>query len=983
MKKLTLTWLVLLVAASFLSANPIPVPPPASMPLEDMKIVIRPSGSGLQAAFTGDFTFTYIPEDVNAMLFPLPPDTNGIRVWQDPLELEWRWSDQQYPTVLPEMPNIPMIEWQGPFPAAGAVFRVDYRHELIRRPQEFIFFYAVGTGKYFPTYEKTTTAHFDIAIPAGFGVAGVWHDLEEHEYEIVDSHLKITVRSQFGPITKDLIVSLKPKEGPTDFTDFALLADHWLRTDCDAPCWCGGADRSCNGTVDTNDLEMLAENWLVDKESGGPQKPNLSAYYLPVESAIIPDAPGYTLPLDLETVTNKESLAPFFDLTGAAPLLEQNGFAVVEYDLPSLDYEGDDIVKPYEQLCNFDIPIFVTSDTLLHLYHVQFDETLKNIEETQFYFDIRDLTAALLKDALTRHGQFTGDLKEAAKRNVAYLAVAHKLIDPNNNVPPLVAELAAEELDKIEAHAGFEASDIFIYMEDYSQYVPRGHYTRSERLKCYFKTLMWYGRMAFLLKGSIPWGPAFAPALISPYDAKIQTTEAVLLANAIQYTQVGPRSGRALWDRIYAVTAFYVGLADDLTPCEYLWAVHKVFGSGFEPDDLNDEARFFNLKIELALMRSPKINGGTGYATVVPPVTEESLNNVLDKTKGMRFMGQRFIPDSYMFQHLVFPEVGPYLGSSEPKPFTCGKTGICEGCPFEWGRCYPTGLDVMAVLGSARAQAILAEEGDTDYEDYAKKLKDLKTEFDSFDLSDWNRNLYLGWLYSLGALLQECPEGYPGFMRTDAWENKQLNAALASWTELRHDTILYAKQSYTPPGTTSVPDPPAGYVEPVPEFYGRLLALTRMTRKGLTDLDALPDRAALRLVNLESLLARLIEIADKQLRNETLSQDDNSYLRDFAATLETTVLGVDDKGIKTTLVADVHTHGFEGNVVEEGVGKVDLIVVACPMPSGHVFLAVGPVLSYYEFKHPMNDRLTDEAWRELLARPDKPDRPPWFKSLMP
>ena len=86
--------------------------------------------------------------------------------------------------------------------------------------------------------------------------------------------------------------------------------------------------------------------------------------------------------------------------------------------------------------------------------------------------------------------------------------------------------------------------------------------------------------------------------------------------------------------------------------------------------------------------------------------------------------------------------------------------------------------------------------------------------------------------------------------------------------------------------------------------------------------------------------------------------------------------------MKTTLVADVHTNVAEGKVVEEAVGNVDLIVVACSNTDGSVFLAVGPVLSYYEFKHPMSDRLTDEAWRELLDSPDRPERPKWFVPLM-
>ena len=623
--------------------------------------------------------------------------------------------------------------------------------------------------------------------------------------------------------------------------------------------------------------------------------------------------------------------------------------------------------------------MFVTADTLLHLYHIQFDETLKDIEEREFCGDIHDLTAALLADALTMYEEYTGDLKEAARRNVAYLAVAQKLIDPNAQTPGLVEGIVALEIAKIDAHQGFTESDIFIYMEDYSQYVPRGHYTRSEQLKRYFRTLMWYGRMAFLLKGAEFWGPV-GEALVSIEDAKIQTMQAVLLAKSIENVQIGWRSGREIWDRIYAVTAFYVGLADDLTPCEYRAAVDKVFGGSFEPADLLDEEDFFSLKAELALLRSPEIFGGTGNVMVTPPVTPESLDEVLDKTKGMRFMGQRFIPDSYMFQHQVFPVVRAYTGDAANMPFSCGFTGV------HWARCYPRGLDVMAILGSTRAKSILVEEGDTDYIDYDLRFGELKSKFDAFELSDWNRNLYWGWLYSLRALIEEFGEGYPSFMRTQAWQEKELNAALASWAELRHDTILYAKQSYTPIYTgppVPPPPPPPGYVEPVPEFYGRLLALTRMTREGLSDLDALSAQATERLASLEGILSRLLEIANKELANQSLSDSDHKYIAEFAGTLERAVLGVEETGVKTTLVADVHTHTAEKQVVEEGVGYVDLIIAACPRPDGSIFLAAGPVLSYYEFKHPMNDRLTDEGWRELLASPARPDRPGWFQQFVP
>ena len=61
----------------------------------------------------------------------------------------------------------------------------------------------------------------------------------------------------------------------------------------------------------------------------------------------------------------------------------------------------EDIVAPYNDMRHREIPIFITADTLLHLYHVQFDETLKDIEERQFYPDMVALTKSLLARLIT------------------------------------------------------------------------------------------------------------------------------------------------------------------------------------------------------------------------------------------------------------------------------------------------------------------------------------------------------------------------------------------------------------------------------------------------------------------------------------------------------------------------------------------------------------------------------------------------------
>jgi hypothetical protein len=550
-------------------------------------------------------------------------------------------------------------------------------------------------------------------------------------------------------------------------------------------------------------------------------------------------------------------------------------------------------------------------------------------------------------------------------------------------VPSYVKNEVNREIENIEAHQGFSPSAIFNspdsqnpYEEDYSQYVPRGHYTQSEVLKSYFKTMMWYGRMAFLLKG----GP---DALISEEDAEIATIQASLISAELPSVRVNDYTAKDIWDRIYAVTAFFVGTADDLTPYEYLTALKKVFGANLAPDQLADETKMLELKAELAQMRNPEIYGGSGVCVIFPPVTKEKLYECLAKTKGMRFMGQRFVPDSYMFQNLVTPAVGMYTGTGNP--FTMKMTMLGPA------RCFPRGLDVMAVLGSDRAYEILKREGDTEYQgkdtSYDQQLKQLKDQFAAFTEEEWHRNLYWSWLYALKPLLAESSKGYPTFMQTKAWQDKELNTALASWAELRHDTILYAKQSYTP-RLTSAPAPPPqpkpllGYIEPVPEFYARMLDLTKMTRQGLSRLGALSQEEDNRLASLESILDRSLSIAVNELEGKELTQNDYDFIRDFGNNLENIIVGVEAEGKETTVVADVHTDtNTPEEVLEEGVGYVDLMLVAYNVPDGRIIIGAGPTLSYYEFKQPIDNRLTDEQWKQMLESGQTPPRPTWTGSF--
>ncbi|RCV64420.1 Protein of unknown function (DUF3160), partial [Methanophagales archaeon] len=757
----------------------------------------------------------------------------------------------------------------------------------------------------------------------------------------------------------------------------------------------GCAAMPAGGDADTANYDNTSSTGHSEKQELG-----FFYYYQPINISVNASVPPYPLPMNLSTISNIEDITKLRLNKTEEEILETNGFVILDYG------QEDDIVAPYEDMKKRSIPIFVTTDTLLHLYHIQFNEILKGIEEREFFDTLVDMSNAMFDKSIQDYETFEdADLKEPARRNVAYFAVALNLLQRptegyngsedlkliNFAIPEYVIEDVNKEIANITQHDGWNGSAIFnsdpnrgcddecCYCEDYSQYVPRGHYTRSEKLKRYFKAMMWYGRMAFLLKGgNVSECNCIEAPLLTEADAKIATCQASLLSAELPAVKVGNTTAQEIWDRIYSVTAFFVGTADDLTPYEYQDAITNVFGTEFNASDLSDENKLLELKVELAKLRSPEIYGGSGVCVVYPPITKAKLYECLDKTKGMRFMGQRYVPDSYMFGQLVSPAVGMYTGNGTP--FTMC---ITRGGP---ARCLPRGLDIMSVLGSERAVDILIEEGDTEYAgpntSYEKQLNELKSEFAAFNTSEWNRNLYWSWLYTLKPQLTEVGDGYPTFMQTKAWRNKALQTALASWTELRHDTILYAKQSYTPvlKGMPEPPKPVVGYVEPVPEFYARLLALTEMTEKGLVDLDVLNETEKDRLHSLEGILERLMNISVAELENAELTEDDYEFIRNFGERLDYVVAGVNAKGKETTIVADVHTDCNTEKVLEEGVGYVDLILVAYIVPDGRIIVGAGPVFSYYEFTHHMDDRLTDEKWKEML-NDDPPKKPEWVDGI--
>jgi hypothetical protein len=121
----------------------------------------------------------------------------------------------------------------------------------------------------------------------------------------------------------------------------------------------------------------------------------------------------------------------------------------------------------------------------------------------------------------------------------------------------------------------------------------------------------------------------------------------------------------------------------------------------------------------------------------------------------------------------------------------------------------------------------------------------------------------------------------------------------------------------------------------------------------------------------------MAEIYAKELEGKEMSDDDYTFLTNFVEKINSTLYGMSKEAKTTLMVADVHTDANTMQCLEEGVGYVKAIIVAYPTSHG-IYAGVGPMLSYYEFKQPVSNRLTDEEWKEMV---DSISPPEWTSSF--
>jgi hypothetical protein len=208
---------------------------------------------------------------------------------------------------------------------------------------------------------------------------------------------------------------------------------------------------------------------------------------------------------------------------------------------------------------------------------------------------------------------------------------------------------------------------------------------------------------------------------------------------------------------------------------------------------------------------------------------------------------------------------------------------------------------------------------------------------------------------------------------------------MGSWTELRHDTILYAKQSVAECGGAEEDIPqPKGYVEPNLEFWTRLKWLNTYSLQGLKNRGLLDEEQIQKFTQLGDMIEFCRRISIKELINKKVTREEYETISIYGSQLESLILSfaggdiVSETDKDMALVADVHTS--LGKVLEEGTGRAGAIYVVVPI-EGKLYLTRGAIYTQYEFQHPASDRLTDEKWQKMLKGNKEPGFAEWIKSF--
>ncbi|MGD0272816.1 MAG: DUF3160 domain-containing protein [Gaiellaceae bacterium] len=574
-------------------------------------------------------------------------------------------------------------------------------------------------------------------------------------------------------------------------------------------------------------------------------------------------------------------------------------------------------------------PVFVTTDVAYHEWHLVFDKLLRSLEQQVLLPKLETLVSGSLQAANTQASELSGTaLEDSALRVEQLFQVAAAELGQD----VILGKQAAQEKALIDAHSEADAtSPILGGKIDYSLFTPRGHYTRTPQLTRFFLGMSTLEQLSFCLPGTFKC-PGMEPTRIGILASRVLDSSPDLIS---------------LWRQIYEPTSFLVGVADDYTPLEVQKAAESTPAGG--------------------LANAQAFASDAAVNAVVRALVKARPVKINPERAAIRLMGTRFVLDSYLLDQLVYPNVG-----TAEKP-----------------RLTPSALDLAASFGSGYAKQLLEQEGAYAYAHYASQLQKVQKAVSTRPAKDWGSTVYDAWLYALEPMFVRHGTAFPSFMRNQAWAGKALLSGFGSFTELKHDTILFSKQLIAEGGGENPAPPARNWVEPDPVAYARLAEAVKLMQQGLAERSLLTTQASGLLTSEIDMFGFFERIAKDELAGNPISSKDNKRLHYIGGELEAIWWRTADmsqyasptEADDEALIADIGSS--PKGVLELGTGRIDRILVLVPDDQGNFQLAAGGVYSYYEFLNPPGQRLTDKEWQGLLNSGKAPARPDWEKIFLP
>lgn len=633
-----------------------------------------------------------------------------------------------------------------------------------------------------------------------------------------------------------------------------------------------------------------------------------------------------------------------------------------------------------------DLPVFITADSILHAWHKTYEGALADLEANFFLpglISMLDKMAGFLEPLMDQFNQDEVMYKALSGVDIM-LTVARRIVNPE----PIAVSLPSSPSDVVERLVAVikgERGSIRVNLfgvetvTDGLSFVPAGRYANSEKMRIYFKLFRWLSQGL-----PIAGGDSLNPS--SP----VAMAAALLLNQLVQDS-----STRSTWNDINQLLTVLIGENDGMTleKMGELPGDGLLDGPGTDIGCLQEFVKNNNIGMQ-------NYSAELAFTPTARGPQQAKLPSVFN------FLGSKFCLDNWALSEVA---------GGKPEPDGGRRRRLGSGIDVAFS---VLGNSTVAELIRDRENQVLQKNSsetehhraERDGIPFSKKLMEVRTKIDELSTELWRRSIYNQWLLLLRTLSEPfdpTDTKIPQVFRTRQWANKDLNTQLASWTELRHDNVLYLKKMESLCGGCSYPE---GYVEPRPNFWEQF---SRMSSECGLAINKVPfpnsvshvqERLVRAFDRFSKHTATLCAISTKQRRGLDLRPSETKFLKTAVEKIEhgsgppsfsgwyfdlfygetaaaRGFSAIEPDNISAEIMTappDPMGSQHRGCMLYGGTGGVDFTLVAVDDGEGSSTLFAGPTSTHYEFVMQHDNPIGDATWVETL-RHHRPARPSWVQ----